>query len=113
GSRSSAAGEIEFESASAFLLGNAGQGAAAITEVLAHMRLDDAVTAASLMRAALAEAVHYARHRTAGGRRLIDQPLMARVLADLALDVTAATALAFRVALAADRAADDPVEASF
>ncbi|MCW5714332.1 MAG: acyl-CoA dehydrogenase family protein [Bauldia sp.] len=113
GSRSSAAGEIEFESASGFLLGNAGQGAAAISEVLSHTRLDDAIIAASLMRAALTEAVHHARHRTAGGRKLIDQPLMGRVLADLALDVTAATALAFRVALAADRAADDPVEAAF
>ena len=57
--------------------------------------------------------IHHCRSRTTGGRPLVDQPLMGRVLADLALDVTAATALAFRVALAFDRASDDPVEAAF
>jgi putative acyl-CoA dehydrogenase len=113
GTRSSAAGEFEFESASGWLLGKSGDGATVFREATALARLDDAVIAAALMRAALAEAIHHCRARTAAGRPLVDQPLMGRVLADLALDVTAATALAFRVALAFDRASDDPVEAAF
>ena len=61
-------------------------------------RLDCAVASAGLMRVALAEAVHHARHRKVFGTPLIDQPLMTRVLADMALDVVAAAALAFRLA---------------
>jgi putative acyl-CoA dehydrogenase len=113
GTRSSAAGEFEFESATGWLLGKSGEGAAVFREATALARLDDAIIAAALMRAALAEAIHHCRSRTTGGRPLVDQPLMGRVLADLALDVTAATALAFRVALAFDRASDDPIEAAF
>jgi putative acyl-CoA dehydrogenase len=59
------------------------------------------------MRLALAVAVHNARHRTVFQRRLVDQPLMAQVLADMALDVEAATALVFRLAAAADYATHD------
>ena len=46
-------------------------------------------------------------------RKLIDQPIMKTVLADLALDVEAATALAFRLARSFDEAASDPQEAAF
>lgn len=113
GTRSSAAGEVEFEGATGWLLGNAGEGLTTIREVTTLQRFDDALIAASLMRSALIEAVHFARNRKASGKALIEQPLMARVLADVALDVTAATALIFRIASALDRAGDDPVEASF
>ena len=61
------------------------------------------------MRAGLAEAVHHTRHRQVFDRPLIDQPLMQRVLADLALDVAAATALSFRLARSFDEAAADPL----
>lgn len=113
GTRSAASGEIELESSTGWLLGNAGHGVEAIQEVVTLARLDDALIAAALMRAALAEAVHHCRHRTVGDRKLIDQPLMTRVLADVALDVTAAAALAFRVAESYDRAGEDPAEAAF
>ncbi|MCW5697809.1 MAG: acyl-CoA dehydrogenase family protein [Bauldia sp.] len=113
GTRSVATGEIELESAVGWLLGASGRGLEVISEVVTLSRLDDALAAAALMRAALGEAVHHCRHRKVGGRLLIDQPLMARVLADFALDVTAATALVFRVAEAFDRAGDDPAEAAF
>ena len=113
GTRSSAAGEIEFEGATGWLLGNAGEGLATIREVVTLARLDDAIVASALMRAALAEAVNHCRQRIVAGKTLAEQPLMARVLADVALDVAAATALVFRVAAAMDRAGEDPVEAAF
>jgi putative acyl-CoA dehydrogenase len=71
------------------------------------------VSSAGIMRAAVAEAVHHARHRRAFGELLIRQPLMQRVLADLALDVAAATALSLRLAAAFDQAAADPAEAAY
>jgi putative acyl-CoA dehydrogenase len=67
-----------------------------------HTRLDTAMAPAGLMRAALAEAVHWTTRRSAFQRRLIDQPLMRAVLADLALDVEAALAIGFRAAQAFD-----------
>jgi putative acyl-CoA dehydrogenase len=60
------------------------------------------------MRAAVAQAMHHARHRTAFQKKLIDQPLMENVLADLALECEAATVLTFRLA----RAYDESDEAS-
>ncbi len=113
GGRSGAAAEIELEAATGFLLGPVGQGLQTIQEVTTLARLDDAVIAAAAMRAALAEAVHHVRLRGVAGHALMEQPLMARVLADVALDVVAATALALRVAEAYDRAGDDPREAAF
>ena len=59
------------------------------------------------MRQALVQALHHARHREAFGKRLIDQPLMRNVLADLALESEAATALTLRVARAVDAAPRD------
>jgi putative acyl-CoA dehydrogenase len=59
------------------------------------------------MRQALSQAVHYARHRQAFGAALIDQPLMRNVLADLALEVEAAIALAMRLAQAFDAQHDE------
>ena len=65
------------------------------------------------MRMALAQALHHARHRSAFGRRLAEQPLMRNVLADLALEVEAATALLLRLARGYDRAAEDAGERAF
>jgi putative acyl-CoA dehydrogenase len=67
-----------------------------------YTRLDCALGTAGLMRAAVTHAIHHARHRSAFGKRLIDQPLMRNVLADLALESEAATALALRLARAFD-----------
>ncbi len=113
GTRSLATGEIELESAVGYLLGNSGDGLDTIREVTTLVRLDDAITSAALMRSALAEAINHSRQRMLGGKALIEQPLMSRVLADVSLDIIAATALAFRVAAAMDRAGEDPVEAAF
>jgi putative acyl-CoA dehydrogenase len=78
-----------------------------------HTRLDAALSSAALMRQAVAQALHHAAHRSAFEKRLIDQPLMRNVLADLALESEAATALVMRLAAAFDRAGSDAAEASF
>ncbi|MCX5517473.1 acyl-CoA dehydrogenase family protein [Kaistia defluvii] len=113
GTRSNAVAEVEFPGTTGFLVGEAGRGVSTINETVTLTRVDSAITSAGISRAALAEAVHYARHRKAFGAPLLDQPLMTRVLADMALDVTASAALAFRLAEAVDRSHDDPLEAAF
>jgi putative acyl-CoA dehydrogenase len=107
GNRSNASSEVEFKDAHAWLIGEEGRGVPNIIEMVTGTRLDCAVASAGLMRWALANAIHHCRHRAVFGRMLIDQPLMTQVLADLALDVEAATALCFRLARSFDRAADE------
>ncbi len=106
GNRSNASAEVEFQSAHAWLIGEEGRGVVAIIEMVTCTRLDCAVGSAGLMRLAVANAVHHCRHRLVFQKALIDQPLMTQVLADLALDVEAATALCFRLARSFDEAAD-------
>ena len=107
GNRSNASSEVEFHGAEGWLVGDEGRGVPAIIEMVTATRLDCAVSSAGLMRLALAIALHHTRHRTVFQRHLVDQPLMAQVLADMALDVEAATALAFRLAAAVDGAPSD------
>jgi putative acyl-CoA dehydrogenase len=113
GHRSLPTAEAEFDHAHGWLIGEQGRGLEAIGDLLALLRLDFSVAAAGGMRSALAEAVHFSRYRRAAGHELIDQPLMSRVLADMALDAVAAAALVFRLAESYDRAADSPAEAAF
>ena len=108
GNRSNASSEVEFDGATAWLLGEPGRGIPTILEMVAHTRLDCVIGSAGIMRSALAQALHHAQHRVAFGRRLFEQPLMAAVLADLALEVEGATALTLRLARAFDAAADAP-----
>jgi len=100
GNRSNASSEVEFLGARAWLVGAEGRGIPTILEMGTYTRLDCVLGTAGLMRKAVGEAVHHCRHRTAFQRRLVDQPLMANVLADLALEAEAATALALRLARA-------------
>src|SRR6185437_9918250 len=102
GNKSNASSEVEFEGAFAQLIGEEGRGIPTIIEMSNYTRLDCAIGSSGLMRAAVAQAVHHARHRTAFQKRLIDQPLMENVLADLALECEAATVLTFRLARAYD-----------
>lgn len=113
GNRANASGEIEFEGAWAHLVGEEGRGVSTIIEMVNHTRLDCAIAAAALMRQALVQAVHHARHRRAFGKLLVEQPLMRNVLADLALESEAATLLAVRLARSFDRRATDPQERGF
>jgi putative acyl-CoA dehydrogenase len=102
GTRSLASSEVEFRGAPARLLGEEGRGVATIIEMVTHTRLDCIVGSATSMRRGVAEAVHHARHRSAFGARLAEQPLMVNVLADLAIESEAATAAALRLARAYD-----------
>ena len=113
GNRSNASAEIEYAGAFAHLLGEEGQGIRTIIKMVHHTRLDAAISAAGLMRQALAQALHHAAYRTAFQRKLVDQPLMRNVLADLALEVEASTALVMRLAGAFDRASSDVAELDF
>ena len=113
GNRSNASAEVEFVNTIGEMVGEPGAGIKTIMDMVTLTRLDCAVASAGLMRAGLAEAVHHARHRQVLGKPLIEQPLMQRVLADMALDVAAATALSFRLARSFDEAASDRGEASF
>ncbi|MGE0857225.1 MAG: acyl-CoA dehydrogenase family protein, partial [Hyphomicrobiaceae bacterium] len=113
GNRSNASSEVELEGAEGRLVGEEGRGVPAILAMVTLTRLDCAVASAGQMRLALALAIHHSRHRSVFGRRLAEQPMMAQVLADMSLDVEAATALAFRLARAFDRAESDPAEAAW
>ncbi|KFE36648.1 acyl-CoA dehydrogenase family protein [Thioclava atlantica] len=107
GNRANASSEIEYEGAHAYLLGEEGRGVPTIIEMVHHTRLDTALAPAGLMRAAISEAHHWATHRAAFQRRLIDQPLMRAVLADLALEWEGALILGMRVAQAFDGTAPE------
>jgi putative acyl-CoA dehydrogenase len=113
GNRSNASSEVEFDGATAWLVGEEGRGVATIIEMVAHTRLDCVLGAAAGMRQGLAQAIHHSAHRRAFGGDLIDAPLMRNVLADLAVESEAATLLALRLAGAYDRAPGDPAEAAF
>jgi putative acyl-CoA dehydrogenase len=98
GNRANASSEVEFHGAHAWLVGEEGRGVATIIDMVTWTRLDCAISSAGLMRSALAHAIHHCEGRHVFGRRLVEQPLMRQVLADIALDVEAATRLAFRLA---------------
>lgn len=113
GNRSNASAEIEYSKTWAARLGAEGDGVRTIIEMVRHTRLDTAMAPAGLMRAALSEAAWWCRERAVFQRKLIDQPLMQAVLADLALELEGALALGMRVARAFDEGASDPVARSF
>jgi putative acyl-CoA dehydrogenase len=113
GNRSNASSEVEFLGTLAWMVGEEGRGIATILEMVALTRQDCAIGSAGLMRQALVQAIHHARHRKAFGRLLSDQPLMQNVLADLALESEAAAALSLRLARAVDASPRDAKEAAF
>ncbi|ALN90740.1 acyl-CoA dehydrogenase family protein [Lysobacter gummosus] len=113
GDWSNASSEVEFQGAWAQRIGEEGRGVATIIEMVMLTRLDCMLGSAGEMRMALAQALHHARHRRSFGKPLLDHALMRNVIADLAIESEAATALAIRVAGAIDRAGRDPHEAAF
>lgn len=110
GNKANASSEVEFHGATAWLVGDEGRGVPQILAMGTMTRLDCALGTSGLMRQALSIALNHTTQRKAFGKFLIDQPLMKNVLADLALESEAATALALRLARAFDRP-DDPHEA--
>ncbi len=104
GNRSNASAEVEYGEASAWLVGEQGRGVQTIIDMVNMTRLDCVLGTATGMRSAVVAAAHHCQYRSAFGRLLIDQPAMANVLADLAIESEAATVVAFRLAGATDRA---------
>ncbi|KLN57851.1 isovaleryl-CoA dehydrogenase [Variovorax paradoxus] len=107
GNKANASSEVEFHGASAWLVGEEGRGIPQILEMGTMTRLDCALGTSGLMRQALGIALNHASQRKAFGKPLIEQPLMKNVLADLALESEASTALVIRLARAFDRQADE------
>src|SRR6478752_400899 len=102
GNRSNASSEVEFRGAWARLVGEEGRGVPTIIEMVNHTRLDCVLGSATGMRRGFVEAAWHAKHRSAFGKLLVDQPAMQNVLADLALESEAATVAALRAARAYD-----------
>ena len=109
GTRSLPSSEVEFRGAEGRLIGEEGRGVPAIIRMVNHTRLDCLLGSATGLRRATLEAIHHARHRSAFGALLVEQPAMRNVLADLAIESEAATVAAMRVA----RSYDEPGEAAF
>src|SRR5690606_13124960 len=113
GDWANASSEGEPDDAWAYRIGEQGRGVPVIIEMVMLTRLDCMLGSSALVRMALAQAVHHARHRETFGRRLVEHALMRNVLADLALEAEAALALSMRVARAVDAAPGDESEAAF
>src|SRR3954452_22645367 len=112
GNRSNASSEIEFDAASAWLVGEEGAGVRTIIEMVNQTRLDCVMGGATGMRAGVAQAIHHASHHSVFGPELVEQPLMQNVLADLAVESEAATIAAMRLARAYDEAIAGDEEAT-
>jgi putative acyl-CoA dehydrogenase len=112
GNRSNASAEVEFDNAFALRVGGEGRGVRTIIDMVQLTRLDCVIASAGLMRGALVQALHHARHRSVFARRLVDQPMMRAVLAGLAADAEGAVAAAMRLARSFDLAGIDPAEAA-
>jgi putative acyl-CoA dehydrogenase len=114
GNKSNASGEVEYEDAAGWLVGEEGRGVRTIIEMVNMTRLDCSLMAAGGMRIGTSHAIHHATHRGVFGKRLLDQPAMVNVLTDLAVDAEAAMTVVLRLAGAVDRAArGDQAEAAF
>ena len=103
GNISNASSEVEYRDAHAWLIGDEGRGIATILEMVALTRFDCMVGSSALMRQAVAQAIHHTGGRQAFGKNLHEQPLMQNVLADLALESEAATAISLHLAHALDQ----------
>ena len=111
GNKSNASTEMEFQDTYGVMVGEEGRGIRTIIEMVTGNRLYCAMSSAGIMRQALVQALHHTSHRSAFQKRLIQQPLMQNVLADMAVEVEAALALGLRIARAMDNA-NDPAEAA-
>jgi len=113
GNRSNPSSEIEYNGTLAWRVGEEGRGIRTIIEMVSLTRLGCASISAGIMRQTLFRAMHHTQQRSAFGARLIDKPMMSNVLADLALESEAATALLMRLAGSIDRSGTDAQEQRF
>lgn len=106
GNVANASSEVELRGALGWLVGEEGRGVRTIIEMVALTRFDCMIGSAAGQRQAVAQAVHHAGRRSAFGKRLLDQPLMRNVLADLQLEVEGSLAHTLRIARALDHPGD-------
>ncbi|MDP6873700.1 MAG: acyl-CoA dehydrogenase family protein [Alphaproteobacteria bacterium] len=107
GNRSNASSEMELHDTWGVMVGDEGRGVATILEMVQGNRFYCSASSSALMRQGLVQALHHTTHRAAFQKKLIQQPLMRNVLADLALEVEAALALTLRLGRAMDQAESD------
>jgi putative acyl-CoA dehydrogenase len=105
GNHSNASSEVEYDNTVAWRIGDEGRGVKTIVEMVNLTRLDCVIGSATVMRTGVTQAAHHAAYREAFGARLIDQPLMRNVIADLAVEAEAATTVALWLAELTDHAA--------
>ena len=110
GNKSNASSEVEFRGAQGWLIGDEGRGVPTIIEMVSLTRFDCMGASAGIMRAGLANAIHHCSQRAAFGAKLIEQPLMQNVLADLQLEYEGAMAFSMRMARALDHKDSDEHE---
>ena len=103
---------MEFQNTWGVMIGEEGRGVRTIIDMVQGNRFYCCASSAAMMRQALVQAVHHTRHRSAFKKKLIDQPLMRNVLADLALEAEAALVLPLRLARAMDEAPHGPMAAA-
>lgn len=113
GNRSNASSEMELQDTFGVMVGDEGRGVRTIIDMVQGTRLYCCAGSAALMRQALVQALHHTRHRSAFQKKLIQQPLMQNVLADLAIESEAALVLALRIARAMDEAGTSESAAAF
>ncbi|PSQ41817.1 acyl-CoA dehydrogenase [Halobacteriales archaeon QS_9_68_42] len=91
-------GEIEYEGAEAYLVGEEGEGFRYMAEMMNFERLTNATGAVGVMGRALLEARVHAAGREAFGEAIDEYPLMRRDLVDMTVDYEAAAAFSFEAA---------------
>ena len=96
GERSFPSGEVTLEGATAYLLGGPGEGFQQMTVMLNLSRLYNAIASVAVMRRAVVESIAWAEERVAFGKKVIDHPLMAETLMDMACEQRLALNWAFR-----------------
>ncbi|MCP5373199.1 MAG: acyl-CoA dehydrogenase family protein [Hyphomicrobiales bacterium] len=113
GNRSNASAEMELQDTHGVMVGDEGRGVRTIIDMVQGTRYYCCFGSAALMRQGLVQALHHTTHRAAFQKKLIQQPLMRNVLADLAIEAEAAIALTLRIGRALDAAPGDPAAAAF
>jgi alkylation response protein AidB-like acyl-CoA dehydrogenase len=93
GSRSMATGEVAYEGAVGYLVGELGRGFKQMMEMVNGSRLSNAMRAAGIMRRCALESLVHARGRAAFGQALADLPLLRASLLEMLLDAEAAASV--------------------
>ncbi len=111
GNVSNASSETELRGALGWMVGSEGRGVATIIEMVAMTRFDCMIGSSAGMRMAVSQAIDHCRQRKAFGALLVDQPIMAAVLADLAIEAEASLTLTMRLGRALDHRDDEHEDA--